>query len=265
MPSVHPTASNGFSQADAYAQLRPTYPKEAISWIQLLVPSDNKTTCVLDLAAGTGIMTKLLAENYDNVTAVEPVDAMREKLLSVAPKVTVLKGTSWDIPVASQSQEAIVVAQAFHWFADLNGLREIHRVLKPGGYLILIWNLESKERSAWVRKLRDLYEQYENEAPQYRTGLWKDIFENVEASELFDLPLQHKRLVNDMPCTKENVISRIMLTRSHIRVLPQEKQEWIRKEVELILDDQTNGFTLDSEGRAEYPHDTDIFWTQRIG
>ena len=110
-----------------------------------------------------------------------------------------------------------------------------------------------------------LYEQYENEAPQYRTGLWKNVFEDPVASSLFNLPLHHKKMANDMLCTKENVISRIMLTRSHIRVLPQDEQELIRKEIELILDDRDNGFALNDEGHVEYRHDTDIFWTQRIG
>ena len=118
-----------------------------------MVPDLNADIC--DLAAGTGILTQLLVEDcgYKNVTAIEPVNAMRDKLSSVLPEVTAKKGTSWEIPLPSESQDAVIVAQAWHWFADIQSLREIYRVLKPNGHFILIWNLESP-RSRWVQGLR---------------------------------------------------------------------------------------------------------------
>jgi ubiquinone/menaquinone biosynthesis C-methylase UbiE len=109
---------------------------------------------VLDLGAGTGIMTKLLVERGFDVTAVEPVAAMRESLQLSLPTVKVLYGNSWSIPVESGSQNVVMLAQCFHWFDNIESLREIHRVLAPGGYIFLIWNMESKERSEWVKQLR---------------------------------------------------------------------------------------------------------------
>lgn len=99
-------------------------------------------------------MTKALVGRGFNVTAVEPVEGMRAKLVQVVPDVPCIEGTSWNIPVENESQDAIVVAQAFHWFDDVKTLQEMHRVLKPGGYGILAWNLESGDRSEWVAKLR---------------------------------------------------------------------------------------------------------------
>ena len=100
-------------------------------------------------------MTKLLIEiEHVKVTAVEPVDNMRLKLESSVPQAHSLKGTSWSIPVASSSQDMVVLAQCFHWFDDLKSLQEIHRVLKPKGVLVLIWNMESQERSSWVAAMR---------------------------------------------------------------------------------------------------------------
>lgn len=99
-------------------------------------------------------MTKLLVQAGYSVTAVEPVANMRAKLKFDLPDIPALEGTSWNIPVESESQDAVIVAQAFHWFDDIQSLREIHRVLKPGGKLLLIWNMESR-RSAWVGKLRE--------------------------------------------------------------------------------------------------------------
>lgn len=106
------------------------------------------------MAAGTGLMTKCLVESGLKVTAVEPVENMRLKLNETLPQVRCLEGTSWDIPLKSDSLDAVIVAQAFHWFDNIETLREFHRVLKRDGYGILAWNLESAERSDWVAKLR---------------------------------------------------------------------------------------------------------------
>lgn len=132
------------------AQFRPSYPSSALDKIRSIVRSGAQ---VLDLAAGTGIMSQLLAAAGYKVIAVEPVDPMREKLKSLYPEIPALKGTSYEIPLPSASQDAVVVAQAFHWFDNLESLREIHRVLKPDGHLLLIWNMESKRRM-WVDKIR---------------------------------------------------------------------------------------------------------------
>lgn len=158
MQTPHATASEGFqSQADSYAKARPKYPQEAIEFIRSLVPSSFQAPyALLDLGAGTGIMTQLLFDQgIYNITAVEPVDNMRAKIESNLPKVTTLKGTAWSIPVPSESQDIVMLAQCFHWFDDIKSLKEIYRVLKPGGLVILIWNMESKERSTWVAKLRE--------------------------------------------------------------------------------------------------------------
>ncbi|KAI8364246.1 S-adenosyl-L-methionine-dependent methyltransferase [Blakeslea trispora] len=257
----HQVAAEGFqAQADFYATSRPSYPKEAIDFISTL-PKSNEAYHVLDLGAGTGIMTKLLAEikNF-TVTAVEPVDNMRSKLESLVPQVTSLKGTSWSIPVASSSQDMVVLAQCFHWFDDLKSLTEIHRVLKPQGVLVLIWNMESQERSSWVASIRRLYEVYDGKAPQYRKGTWKKIFETDEAKQLYDLPLQSKQFKNDFAVKRDQIWSRI-LSKSYIAVLDKEEADRLREQVEDTLDHPD--FSLPERHSQEdilYKHDTDLYW-----
>lgn len=140
------------------AKARPSYPITALQSLRSelnLVPAETK---VLDLAAGTGKFTELLVKEGYQVTAVEPVAEMRAKITENLPSVKAMEGTSWNIPVESESQDVVVIAQAFHWFDDVETLRECRRVLKPTGRLAFIWNMESQERSKWVAKLREWVE-----------------------------------------------------------------------------------------------------------
>ncbi|KAF1806379.1 S-adenosyl-L-methionine-dependent methyltransferase [Mucor lusitanicus] len=258
----HSTASDGFqAQADAYAKARPSYPAEAIDFISSLMADRQKPQKVLDLGAGTGIMTKLLVEKCEfEVTAVEPVDNMRLKLESTAPQATSVKGTAWSIPVQDASQDMVMLAQCFHWFDDIKSLQEIHRVLKPGGLIILIWNMESRERSEWVAKLRDLYQVYDGAAPQYRMGHWKKVFDTEDAQALYTLPLQHKQFIFDVPAKRDHIWPRIM-SKSYIAILDQERCDKLHQDVEAVLEDPQ--YKLPKSGSEEefiYCHDTDMYW-----
>ncbi|KAL0581474.1 hypothetical protein ABG067_008450, partial [Albugo candida] len=122
-------------------------------------------------------MTRLLVREGYQVTAVDPVKGMRKKLSEALPTVPCLEGNSWSIPLHTHSQDAVMLAQCFHWFDDEQSLSEIHRVLKPGGILFLIWNMESQERSEWVKRIRELYQVYDEAAPQYRKGNWTKVFQ----------------------------------------------------------------------------------------
>jgi SAM-dependent methyltransferase len=133
-------AAAGFSAAaDAYERGRPGYPDAAVAWVAERVGIGPGRT-VLDLAAGTGKLTRSLVPLGARVVAVEPVDAMREKLLEVLPAVEALPGTAEAIPLPDASVDAVVVAQAFLWFDAQRALAEIHRVLRPGGGLASMWN-----------------------------------------------------------------------------------------------------------------------------
>ncbi|ORZ14059.1 S-adenosyl-L-methionine-dependent methyltransferase [Absidia repens] len=257
----HSVASNGFQNgSDLYALSRPKYPLEAIEYIKTIVPENSK---ILDLAAGTGIMTKLLVDAHYQVAAVEPVAGMRDQLRQTVPGVTVTDGTSWDTALPSESQDAIIIAQAFHWFDDLKTLQEMHRILKPNGKLLLIWNLECKKNSRWVQELRDLYEVYDAEVPQYRKNNWKKVWQTQDAQALFNTPLQYQHFDYNMPTTRDNVFKRI-LSKSYIAVLPKEEQARLEKKVNAILDDPELGFVADPvTGQFIYPHDTDLFWAQK--
>jgi ubiquinone/menaquinone biosynthesis C-methylase UbiE len=133
--------------ADAYERARPSYPDDAVDW---LLPPGAHT--VLDLGAGTGKLTRAQVARGLDVTAVEPLDEMRETLEATLPEVHALKGTAEEIPLPDQSVDVITVAQAWHWVDVERATAEAARVLRPGGTLGLIWNRRD-ERVPWVQRL----------------------------------------------------------------------------------------------------------------
>ncbi|MGH3072726.1 MAG: class I SAM-dependent methyltransferase [Gaiellaceae bacterium] len=99
---------------------------------------------VLDLGAGTGKLTRLLVPAFDRVLVVEPADAMRRKLVELCPEAEALDGSAEEIPLPDASVDAVFVAQAFHTFDDERAVPEIARVLRPGGAVVLMWNLPAE-------------------------------------------------------------------------------------------------------------------------
>ncbi|OCB12419.1 SAM-dependent methyltransferase [Mycolicibacterium porcinum] len=135
------------SEAAAYERGRPSYPPEAIDW---LLPEGAQD--VLDLGAGTGKLTTRLVERGLDVIAVDPIPEMLERLSNSLPDTPALLGTAEEIPLADNSVDAVLVAQAWHWFDPERAVKEVSRVLRPGGRLGLVWNTRD-ERLGWVKDL----------------------------------------------------------------------------------------------------------------
>jgi SAM-dependent methyltransferase len=133
--------------AGAYRRTRPGYPPDAVDW--LLGPGPTR---VLDLAAGTGKMTENLVGRGLDVVAVEPADGMRAELADVAPTADVRAGTAEHLPLPDADVDAVLVAQAWHWFDPRTASGEISRVLRPGGRLGVVWNIRDDEVD-WVGQL----------------------------------------------------------------------------------------------------------------
>lgn len=148
MSEAHQDRSLSFGEeAAAYERGRPSYPPEAIDW---LLPSGASD--VLDLGAGTGKLTIRLVERGLNVIAVDPIPEMLEVLRGSLPDTPALLGTAEEIPLPDDSVDSVLVAQAWHWFDPERAIKEVARVLRPGGRLGLVWNVRD-ERLGWVKDL----------------------------------------------------------------------------------------------------------------
>src|SRR4051812_41228276 len=114
--ALHETARRGFaSAADVYEESRPTYPREAVDWLATELDLGPGRT-VVDLAAGTGKLTRLLTPSGATVTAIGPVDEMRDALQRTTPAAAPRPGTAEATGLPDSSADAVTVAQAFHWF-----------------------------------------------------------------------------------------------------------------------------------------------------
>jgi SAM-dependent methyltransferase len=138
------------SVAADYAALRPGYPADALAFVL-----GRRPRRVLDLGAGTGLLTEVLRAAGHDVVAVDPSPEMLGQLSARLPGVEVQVGSAESLPVADSGVDAVVAGQAAHWFDPVPAAAEMRRVLRPGGVVGLIWNFRDG-RVPWVGALERL-------------------------------------------------------------------------------------------------------------
>ena len=223
---IDDVAARGFqSGAAAYEAARPGYPDEAMAVLRDAV-GIGPGIAVLDLAAGTGKLTRRLVEMGATVHAVEPVSAMRAQLESaVGAEAVVADGTAEEIPLADAAVDVVTVAQALHWFDAPVALAEIARVLRPGGRLAILWN-ERDEATPWVAEMSRLIRWHERTVSRYQHVDWPAV---VAASGRFT-PLEQRTMRWDQPMTADLLADRVRSI-SYIAAMPVPERERLAAEV----------------------------------
>ncbi|MET9023865.1 class I SAM-dependent methyltransferase [Actinopolymorpha sp. NPDC004070] len=178
--------SFGSTAAD-YERSRPDYPQAAAEWLLAGLDDSPRARAgwpatVVELAAGTGKFTRSLVAAGHDVIAVEPAQPMLDRLVRAVPEAVAVRGVAERIPLADSSADAVLVAQAFHWFDTEPSLAEIARVLRPGGMFGLVWNYRD-ESVPWVRQLSRLLG-----SDRQQTGHAEELIEKLEWSRLFTPP-----------------------------------------------------------------------------
>jgi SAM-dependent methyltransferase len=207
--------------ADAYERGRPEYPSEAVAWLTAKTPVD-----VVDLGAGTGKLTRGLVALGHRVTAVEPLPEMLAHLRTAAPQAVAVLGSAESIPLADESADVVVAAQAFHWFEHDLALPEIARVLRPGGRLALVWNTRD-DRDAWVARLSDTIMGRE-------TVQDSDALEPLTASRLFG-PVERGTFSFEQLLDRA-ALRDLVLSRSYCAVLPPEERQQVFERVDALYE-----------------------------
>lgn len=210
--------------AEAYDRGRPTYPAEAAAW---LVGGEAKV--VLELAAGTGKLTRELVDQGHAVFATEPDEEMLAVLRERVPEVSAKPATAEEIPANDRSVDVVVVAQAFHWFDPERALPEIARVLKPGGHVALVWNSRD-ERIPWVRRMGDIIGRQDLDTSSSEHLVHSDLFGFVEEQSF-----KHWQEID-----RESILD-MARSRSSFAVLDDDAREAHLAEVLAFYDDYGRG------------------------
>lgn len=251
--AIHESAAKGFAAAaDAYERGRPTYSSEAVERLiaELRIGPGQR---VLDLAAGTGKLTRQIAPSGADIVAVEPIDEMRAKLTASLPGVEAIPGVAEDIPLPNHSVDAVVVGQAFHWFDGIRAVSDIRRVLRPGGAVGMIW--QARDASVpWVARLNELVDRIDDGHPRYRTEQWRDAF---DLTALFE-PIEAATYAYIQRGDVETIVDRVASI-SYVAALPAAERAPYLDEVRDLLatDPATKGRDV-----IELPYTAHVYWAR---
>ncbi|EAL62446.1 hypothetical protein DDB_G0290001 [Dictyostelium discoideum AX4] len=259
-----------------YVKGRPSYPIEAIKMLKedLGLTIDSK---IMDLACGTGKFSKMICEaDFKNVVCVEPspefrVDCsyvLKEFIDDKNKDIQVVNGLATSLPFENSTFDCICAAQSFHWYDNVDAIKEITRVLKPGGVLYLIWNNLSEDDNPIFQSTMELFrnnKQYtDDNSPKFRTGKWKQVFEDIKNDEtlsktLIDPNLQLRKFKNEQITNCEKIIA-TTLSISFIALFPQEKKDKLVSMIKKSLDSLE-----DSKDNKDFPmiYQTEVYFTKK--
>jgi DNA-binding HxlR family transcriptional regulator/SAM-dependent methyltransferase len=206
--------------ASDYALHRPGYAEAAIRWcLEPVVGDGTRPPRVVDIGAGTGIMTGALDALGADVTAVEPDQDMLAELRHQLPGVRARQGSAEAIPLPDGSADAVLAAQSMHWFDMERALPEIARVLVPGGVLAGLWNVDD-DRIDWVAELAEMSSrQAANTLLRWRAGYGRSRQEKLlqAGGELFGAGEEHE-FINSQRRTADSLVATVS-THSHLLVM----------------------------------------------
>jgi SAM-dependent methyltransferase len=243
--------------ACAYDDARPEYAPEALNRAAaaLGLRPDSR---VVDLAAGTGKLTRRLVERFEEVVAVEPADEMRGVLEARTPGAVSRAGTAEQIPLPDAWADAVFVADAFHWFDTAVALREIARVLRSGGGLALLWN------EWWSDGVDGTSDGLEPPLPQSARELLDAVYVRsgraASARAVGDPlaafsdspfgPLHHEAFPRELRLTADEVVA-LYATVSSVASLPEPERAQLERQLRPTL-----------SGPYRLPLTTSLYWTR---
>lgn len=240
-------------RAENYARHRPGYPAGVLQ----ILASDcglSEKSVIADVGSGTGILTELFLKNGNTVFGIEPNAAMRltaERLLKSREKFLSVDGTAEATTLPSQSVDFVTAGQAFHWFDREKCRHEFERILKPGGWVVLIWNERRLDSTQFLR-------QYENLLLRYGTDYEKVRHENVAgeiADFFFPQTFRSQTLENEQHFNLESLKGRLRSSSYTPNPEHPNFKPMLQELEELFQSNQKNGIvSFEYQTRVYYGH-----------
>jgi SAM-dependent methyltransferase len=244
------------SRVHNYVRYRPGYPPAFLELLKAMCGLTPKSV-VADIGSGTGILTRMFLENGNAVFGVEPNEEMRragEKLLANYPRFTSVSGSAEATTLAEHSIDIVAAAQAAHWFDREKARREFSRILKPGGWTVLVWNERRTDSSPFLR-------QYEQLLLDYGTD-YQDVRHERTSSAIdgFFSPSPYQARVFDMRQEFDySALEGRLLSSSYTPPPGHSQHHPMLKELRRIFDANQSG------GRVSFEYDTRVFYGRLEG
>ena len=240
------------NRVENYARFRPSYPRAVLQLLQTECGLTGSSV-VADVGSGTGILSKLFLENGNRVVGVEPNDEMREaaeRLLAGYERFTSVAGAAEATTLEGDSVDFIVAGQAFHWFDAGRSRAEFARILKPVGWVALIWNLRRKDATSFLVAYERLLETYRTDRGEIE--IWRqdaDMAESLFGPGTFERATFDNEQILDLDGLKGRLLS--------ISYVPGEGEpgsEEMLREAEVLFREHA------SDGRVTIEYDTEVYY-----
>jgi SAM-dependent methyltransferase len=222
--------------AREYELGRPGWPEELLDRVIAELGLGPEAE-VLDLGAGTGKLTRELVPRFARILAVEPDDAMRAVLQEVVPGAEALAGRGEAIPLPDGRVDAVFSAEAFHWFAGEESIAEIARVLRPGGALVIFWNIPVEFADLGEEAEAVIDEAFERGGvpglPRVLSGEWKRPVEDGPFEELREAEVER-----DVLNTRDEWIANLLSVSSIAHQAEEDRAAFASRLRELVPADR---------------------------